>query len=104
MDQMNEKPLPENFARAMADVPPLPGHVYGAIARKINRGKIIMRSVWAAAASLIIVVSAFTAFRVSAPQETSNAEISDEVACINDYFNSDDLQDDDNATYENDED
>jgi len=101
MEQMNEKQLAEQFASAMAEVPPLPDHLFGAITRKIDHRKIIMRSAWAAAASIIIAVSAFTVYRASAPAVASNAEISDEIASISTYFSSDDLQDDDNATLEN---
>jgi hypothetical protein len=101
MDQMNEKQLPEKFTSAFADVPPLPEHLYGVITRKIIRRKIFVRSVWTAAASILIMVSAFTAYRTSLPRAAYNPEIADELASISSYYNNGDNDDNDDSNYEN---
>jgi hypothetical protein len=101
MEQMNEKQLPEKFSSGFADVPPLPGHLYGAISRKIIRRTIFTRSVWAAAASLLITVFALTAYRTALPREAYNPEIADELASISSYYNSGDIGDNDDSNYEN---
>jgi hypothetical protein len=101
MDQTNEKQLPEKFTSAFADVPPLPGHLFGVITGKIIRRKIFTRSVWAAAASLLITVSALTAYRTTLPREAYNPEIADELASISSYYNTGDIGDNDDSNYEN---
>jgi hypothetical protein len=101
MEQMNEKQLPEKFTSALADVPPLPGHLYDVISRKILRRKIFVRSAWAAAASILITVSALTAYRTTLPREAYNPEIADELASISSYYNNGDIGDNDDSNYEN---
>lgn len=101
MELNSENRLPETFVGQLSDIPPLPGHLYAGVMRKIGRRKVLARTLWAAAASVLIAVSLFTTYRSTAPREAYNPEISDEISCISSYFNSDDLQDDDNATYEN---
>jgi hypothetical protein len=101
MEQTNEKQLPEKFTNAFADVPPLPEHLYGVITGKILRRKVFVRSVWAAAASILITVSAFTAYRTSLPRTAYNPEIAEELVSISSYYNSGDIGDNDDSNYEN---
>jgi hypothetical protein len=101
MEQTNEKQLPETFNSAFADVPPLPEQLYGVITRKILRRKIVARSVWTAAASILVMISAFAVYHISLPRAAYNPEIADELASISSYYNSGDFGDNDDSNYEN---
>lgn len=88
MEQMNEKQLPEKFTSAFADVPPLPGQLFGMITRKIARRTMLARSLWAVAASLLIAVSSLTAYRMTLPHGSGSPEAAEELSTVSSYYNS----------------
>jgi hypothetical protein len=101
MEQYFEKKLPVRFAEGFTDIPPLPGHLYGSIIRKIERKKIFTRSMWAAAATIVIAVISLTAFRLNTPSVAYSPEVADELVTINSYYNGGSTDEDDDANFEN---
>jgi hypothetical protein len=84
--------LPEKFADAMLDIPVMPGHIYASVTGKIRRKKILLRTVWAAAASVIISISAFGVSRISAGNVSCPLEVTEELSTVGSYFNGDTYQ------------
>jgi hypothetical protein len=80
--------LPEKFTDAMLDIPAMPGHIYASVTRKIRRKKILLRTVWAAAASVLITISAFGVGRISAGGSCP-LEVTEELSSVGSYFNGD---------------
>jgi hypothetical protein len=89
MEQMQENQLPRRAFEQLAEIPPLPSHLYGTIIGKINRRKIVARSVFGIAASVLVAVSAFTVTRFASPGASYSAEVADELSGVNSYINSD---------------
>jgi hypothetical protein len=101
MHRNTEIRLSEKVIAALGDVPPLPGHLYGAMMKKIDGKKALTRSLWALAASLLIAVIPLTVFRATAPYSAYNSEVAEELASISSYYTGDGIQYDDESNYEN---
>ncbi len=89
MDQSNENPIPGLVLQALADIPPLPPHLYGAIIWKINRKRALVRFAFGLAASLLIAVSTFTVVRLTMTPASYSADVAEELNGVNSYFNGD---------------
>jgi hypothetical protein len=97
MDQNNEMSLPEKFIDELGNVPALPLHLYAGIRRGIDRKRAVLRTVWAAAASLLIMVTAFQAIHLVHPQNIYVPEAAEELTSVNRYFNSEVYTTDENS-------
>lgn len=97
MDQMNEKQLPEKFNSAFADVPPLPEQLFGVVMRKIARRTLLMRSVWAVAASLLITLSSLTVYRVTMLHGSGSPDADEVLNTVSSYYNSSVYQEDEKS-------
>ena len=96
MDAYDEK-LPDKFVRELADVPPMPSHLYALARRRIVRKKIVMRTVWAVAASLVIMITGLEAVRLTRPHNEYVPEVAEELSAVNSYINSDVYKENDNS-------
>jgi H+/gluconate symporter-like permease len=101
MEQNNKKPLFAGFADTLADIPPLPGALYGTVIRKINRKKSFIMSLWTAAATFIIAASSFFAYQITAPSLSYSPEIVEELVSISSFYNNGDTEDDNESNFEN---
>ena len=97
MDSDTGDLLPKKFLDELADIPSLSPSLYSAIRRRIDRKRTILRTVWAVAASLILMVTAFQVTRLFAPANASVAEASEELSTVDSYINSDVYRENDNS-------
>jgi hypothetical protein len=97
MDNNEKNPLPKKFLDDLADIPSLSPSLYAGIRRRIKRKTAIVRTVWAVAASLIIMVTAFQVTRLVPPANASVAEASEELSTVDSYINSDVYRENDNS-------
>jgi hypothetical protein len=88
MDQNSETSLPEKFIDELKDIPAVPGHLYARMKHGINRKRAVLRTVWAVAASMLIMVTAFQAAHLVRRQNTPVPEVAEELSSMNRYFNS----------------
>jgi hypothetical protein len=93
----NEDQLPAGFIGDFADIPDVPGHLYGRLRHGIDRRVAVRRTLWAVAASLIIMVTAFSVAHLSRPQIASVAEAEEELSTVDSYINSNVYTEDDNS-------
>ena len=89
MEQVIDNPLPRRALEELGDIPPLPPHLYGVIIAKINRKRAVVRFAFAAAASLLVAASTFTAVHVIKAPAAYSAEVADHLSGVNSYFNGD---------------
>jgi hypothetical protein len=86
----NEK----EFFKELGSVPNLPPDIYGVIHGRIRRGKIVERTIFALAATLVIAIGT-TAFFLSEKAAGNTVAVATEVAgelqSVNDYLNGNDL-------------
>jgi hypothetical protein len=99
MDTMGENPLSKKFLDEFTDIPSVPGHLYAGIRHRIDRKRALLRTVWAIAASLILMVTAFQVTRLMQPQAQSApvAEAAEELSTIDSYINSTVYKENDNS-------
>ncbi len=91
MEQITNNQLPKRAFEALADIPPVPVYLYGAIMRKIDRRRMLVRAVFSVAASVLIAVSAFTVttYRISTQRASYAPEVAEELQGVNNYINND---------------
>jgi hypothetical protein len=99
MDNNAENLLPKKFIDELTDIPSVPQDLYAGIIHRIDRKRVMLRTVWAIAASLVVMVTAFQGTRLMQPQtqSTSIAEAAEELSNVNSYFNSEVYKEDDNS-------
>jgi hypothetical protein len=97
MDNNDEVPLPKKFLDELSDIPSHPQSLYAGIRRRIDGKIATMRTVWAVAASLIIMVAAFQATHLLRPQNASITEAAEELSGVSNYINSDVYRENDNS-------
>jgi hypothetical protein len=99
MDENADNLLPTKFINEFAEIPSVPQHLYASIRHRIDRKRALLRTVWAIAASLILMVTAFQTVRLVQPQTqgASVAEAAEELSNVNSYINSDVYKEDDNS-------
>jgi hypothetical protein len=89
MEQNSDNRLPKNFIDGLADIPALPHHLYAGMRQRIDRKRVALRTVWAVAASLMLMVAAFQATRLVQPrtQSVAVAEAAEELSNVDSYIN-----------------
>jgi hypothetical protein len=101
MGTHDEDQLPARFAGAFADIPELPDHLYGGVRQGIDRKTTVRRTAWAVAASLVVMVTAFSAAHRFGPQDAplaaSVADVSEELNTVDSYINSNVYKEDDDS-------
>jgi hypothetical protein len=97
MDNSDETMLPEKFTKGFADIPDVPGHLYAGIRRRIDRKRTVRRAIWAIAASLILVVTAFQATHYLHSSGAVVAEAGEELSSVDSYINSTVYEENDNS-------
>jgi hypothetical protein len=90
MEQQDD--LPEKFTQAIMDIPAMPVYLYASVQERIRRKKVLLRTVWAAAASVLLTVSAFGVSRISSQNGACPLEVTEELTSVGSYFNGETYQ------------
>jgi hypothetical protein len=80
-------PVEQKFIEALADVPPLPGTLYDAVRTGARRRSAMRYSTLALAASLLLVLGGFQAYRSFAPAPAVSQDVADELQHAEEYLN-----------------
>jgi hypothetical protein len=89
--------LPKGFIDELMDIPPAPAHLYTGVRRRIDRKRAVVRTVWAVAASLILMITAFQTARLLQPAAIPVAEAAEELSTVDSYINSTVYKEDENS-------
>jgi hypothetical protein len=85
----------QDFYRELADVPELPPDLFDDIRHRINRRALIKRSLFALAASLVLVIGSLQVVTMQPSRGTIvQPEVASELQTIHDYLNGSDLEGD----------
>ncbi|MBN2037762.1 MAG: hypothetical protein JW768_13555 [Chitinispirillaceae bacterium] len=82
----------KEFAARLADVPPLPDTIYRGITAKIRKRAMILRTVYATAAAIVLTLGTATFFIFDTSRNSAvSQELVSELQTIHDYLNGNDL-------------
>jgi hypothetical protein len=93
----DESLLPKKFIDEFMNIPSAPSHLYAGVRHRIDRKRAVMRTVWAVAASLILMVTALQTARLLQPADIPVAEAAEELTTVDSYINSTVYKEDDSS-------
>lgn len=84
----------KRFHEALGAVPPLPDGLYGAVAAGVHRKKIVRSSLLAAAAAVVLTITAFQYLHAPSVAQTTSPDVLDELQYVGEFLNGDNVSDD----------
>ncbi len=85
----------QDFYRELADVPALPPDLFDGIRHRINRNVLIKKSLFALAASFVLVIGSLQVITMQPSRgNVVQPEVASELQTIHDYLNGSDLEGD----------
>ncbi len=89
MDQEQNEKLPTGFAKELCNIPVMPDQAFFNVQKTLHRKSLISRTIWLAAATLVLSVGLYRGLQPKLMEVSSSSEIIDELSSINTFYNED---------------